>query len=118
MGNKKAVPVRFIVTNFTFLYAYYEPGRIYNQNAHPPEIVIYNFDNIPPGKHINGTIVINFYPFDLTSNVKTVKVFVDTIPIVTANNLPYQFYLIQIIYRKELQCFLFTFIWKTIQQGS
>ncbi len=69
-----------------------EPGRIYNQNAHPPEIVIYNFDNIPPGKHINGTIVINFDPFDITSNVKTVKVFVDTIPIVTANNLPYQFY--------------------------
>ena len=71
-----------------------DPERIYNNNAHPPQTFTYNFNNIPSGKHINGTVILNFDPPEITSNVRMVNLFIDNELIIsTLSGLPHQFYL-------------------------
>ena len=72
-----------------------DPERIYNQNAHPPQTFTYNFNNIPSGKHINGTVILLFDPPDIISDISMFKLFIDGELITTVlHGLPYQYYLI------------------------
>lgn len=70
-----------------------DPDRIYNQNAHPPQAYSFNFDEIPPGKHINGTVIVNFDPPDIPSDVRSVRIFVDDTLRYSASKLPCQVFL-------------------------
>jgi len=71
-----------------------DPDRVYNHNAQAPQAFTFDFNDIPSGKHINGTVILNFDPPDLMSKISMMKIFIDDIFVSNVyTELPYQFYL-------------------------
>lgn len=66
-----------------------EPARIYNNNAAPPELIGYNFNQLSPGQHVDGTIKITFDPKNLNSNDLLVKIYIDSVLYDYFSNLPH-----------------------------
>lgn len=54
-----------------------EPERYYNNNAYPPELFNYNFENLAPGQHVDGSIRIVFNPPNIDYEYSEVRVFID-----------------------------------------
>ncbi|MDP3147509.1 MAG: hypothetical protein Q8N83_00130 [Ignavibacteria bacterium] len=70
-----------------------EPERFYNHNAYPPEYSVYNFDELKPGQHVDGTIKIVFNYNEFNYKVDAVRPAVDGKVFSYSDLMPYTFYL-------------------------
>jgi hypothetical protein len=66
-----------------------EPERNYNEKAYPPELYIYNFDDLEPGQHVDGTIQILFDPGEIGYEFEIMRVAVDDTYYLAFFELPY-----------------------------
>jgi len=66
-----------------------EPERIFNDKAYPPEFYIYNFDDLEPGQHVDGTIQILFDPGNIGYEFEIMRVAVDDTYYLAFFELPY-----------------------------
>lgn len=56
-----------------------EPERFYNDKAYPPELYYFNFENLQPGQHVDGTIVIYFNPLNIDYEFEVIRAAVDSV---------------------------------------
>ncbi len=56
-----------------------EPERFYNDKAYPPELYYFNFENLQPGRHVDGTSVIYFNPPNIDYDYEIIRVSVDSV---------------------------------------
>lgn len=56
-----------------------EPERFYNDKAYPPELYSFDFENIQPGQHVDGTMVIYFNPPNIDYEYEVIRVAVDSV---------------------------------------
>ena len=66
-----------------------EPTSVYNSKAAPPELITYNFSQLSPGQHLDGTIKVTFNPQGLENINIQGGVYIDSILFSSFSHLPF-----------------------------
>lgn len=77
----------FLILNSCTLVT--EPERFYNDKAYPPDLYYFNFENLQPGQHIDGTARIYFNPPNIDYDFNEVLILIDSTIYRSFNTLPY-----------------------------
>jgi len=65
-----------------------EPERFYNDKAYPPELYSFDFENLQPGQHVDGTIRVIFNPSNITYDFDEILLVIDSAGYSTFETLP------------------------------
>ena len=66
-----------------------EPERFYNDKAYPPELYYFNFENLQPGQHVDGTIRLLFNPSNINYDFDEILIVIDSARYGSFNSLPH-----------------------------
>jgi hypothetical protein len=81
------VLISFLMVNSCTLVT--EPERFYNDEAYPPDLYYFNFENLQPGQHVDGTTRIYFNPPNIDYDFNEILIMIDSIIYRSFNTLPY-----------------------------
>lgn len=77
--KKYVVLLILVLLSFNSCTLVTEPERFYNDKAFPPDLYYFNFENLQPGQHVDGTTVIYFNPPNIDYDYEIIRVAVDSV---------------------------------------